>query len=229
MPTAPASTPVPDTSQSPDGGGQPPGDGVGRASTEVRRGLFGLIRPPDRRTTIGVLIIALLLAAICWYFGADAWHSILIGTALTTVGLSGLVGTAGPDPGNTDWRGDGRRNRDGARSDIAELSGSLRGRYGRVSSRAAWRVQQLARQLLALHELDLLDPADRREIEWLIGRSAYAILVRGERRPPLLRSLLHCLDVLDTLDPARPAVLPSTSRHRTPIFTLHRLRRARER
>ena len=48
--------------------------------------------------------LALLVAAVCWYFGADVWHSILIGSALTTVGLISLVATDNPDFGNTDWR-----------------------------------------------------------------------------------------------------------------------------
>ena len=91
------------------------------------------------------------------------------------------------------------------------------------------RVRQLARQRLALHQLDLNDPADRPRIEQLIGHRAYAVLVRGERRPPFLRSFLHCLDALDALDPTRPTASPSRSRRRSPNFTPHRLRRARER
>ncbi len=226
-PTAPSAAPVPDTSQPLDGCGQPAGDDGGRVSTEVLQGFLALVRPHERRATIGVLIVALLVAACCWYFGADAWHSILIGIALTTVGVSGLVSIAGLDLGYVVWRGGGRPNRDGARSDIAELSWSLRGNHGRVDRGAVWRVQRLAQQRLALHRLDLLDPADRPKIEQLIGRNAYAVLVRRKRHP-LLRSLLHCLDMLDTLDPARPAT-PSRSRRRTPLFALHRPRRARER
>jgi hypothetical protein len=227
MPTHPATSEPPDTPQAPEGGGQHPGSGVERASTEVWQALFGLIRPPERRATIGVMGFAPLVAAICWYFGVDAWHSILIGIALTTVGLSSLVGSAGLDRSKTDWRGDAKASRDGARSDIAQLSSSLRGSYGRIGGGAVWRVQRLARHSLALHELDLLDPEDRRAIEQLVGRSAYAILVRGERRPPLLRSLLRCLDELDKLNPARPTAPPLRSRRRMP--TLHRLRRTRER
>jgi hypothetical protein len=229
VPPVPVTPPVPDTSQSPDGGGQPPDDGAGRVRTEVGHSLFGLVRPPGRRVTTCVLIVALLVAVIFWYFGADVWHSILLGGVLTTVGLIALVGAADLDLGYTGWRGGGRPNRDGARSEIADLSRSLRGSYGRVDRRAVWRVRQLAWHRLALRQLDLGDPADRRGIEQLIGRRAYAVLVRGERRPPLLRSLLHCLDALDALEHSRPAAPPSRSRRRTPIFIPRRLRRARER
>lgn len=226
-PNAPASTPVPDISQSGDRDGTPRGDIVGRAG-EVWHGLAKHIRPPERRATIRVLLVALVVAVICWYFGADAWHSIVIGIALTTVGVTAWAGTAGPAPRNTDWRGDDRPKWNGARRDIAELSVSLRGRHGRGIT-AAWRVKRLARQRLALHQLDLDDPADRRQIVQLIGRRTYVILVRGERRPLRLRSLLYCLDVLDALDPARSAAPPSRSRRRTPIFARQRPRRARER
>jgi hypothetical protein len=229
VPPVPVTPPVPGTSQSPDGGGQPPDDGAGRMQTEAGHSLSGLVRPPGRRAATCVLIVALLVAAICWYFGADVWHSILLGGVLTTVGLIALVGAASPDLSDTGWRSGGRPSRHGARSEVADLSRSLRGSYGRVDRRAVWRVRQLARHRLALHQLDLHDPADRRRIEQLIGRRAYAVLARGERRPPLLRSLLHCLDVLDALDHTRPAAPPSRSRRRTPIFIPHRLRRARER
>jgi hypothetical protein len=167
--------------------------------------LVGLFRRPALWATIRVLLAVLLVAAICWYFGVDVWHSILLGSALTTVGLIALVGSASPVLASTDWRSGGRPNRHGARSDVAELSWSLRGSYGRVDNRAVRRVQQLARQRLALYQLDLLNPEDRGEIEQLIGHRAYAVLVRGtRRRPPLLRSFVRCLDALDSLDNSRP-------------------------
>jgi hypothetical protein len=202
---------------------------VRRASTEVWHGLSRLLRPLKRRVAGQVLIVELLVAAICWYFGADASHSILIGTALG-LGSVALYGPAGQDLSNTDWRVGSRLNRVGGRQDIATLSSSLRGIHGRrVRSTAVMRVQQIARARLALYQLDLIDPADHRKIEQLIGSSAYAIFVRDERRRPPLRSLLHCLDVLDALDPTRPTAPPSRPRHQTPIFALLRSRRARER
>jgi hypothetical protein len=193
--------------------------------TNNRHNLPGLIRLPGRRATTGVLVVALLVAAICWYLGANVWHSILLGVALTTLGL---IGTVNADLNDTGWRGGGRSSRHGARREVDELSWSLRGSYGRVSGRAAMRVQQLARHRLALLSLDLRDPADRPRIEQLIGRRAYTVVAPGKRRPPLLRSLLHCLDVLDALDPTRPITSAGIGT-RTPEFTSHLRRRARER
>ena len=185
---------------------------------------LGLIPLPGRRATAGVLAAALLVAGICWYLGADVWHSILLGAALTTIGL---IATVTVDFGNTEWRDDGGLKRQGTRREIIDLSWSLRGRYGRVDIRAVSRVRELARRRLALHHLELRDPADRRRIEQLIGHQVYTVLGPGKRRPPLLRSLLYCLDVLDTLDPTRPTTSTSPGRG-TPVLPLQLRRRARE-
>jgi hypothetical protein len=174
------------------------------------------------------LVVVMLIAAVCWYFGADIWHAVLLGGVLTTVGLISLVGIPARDPSVTEWRAGPSANREGARGEVAELSWSLRTSYGgRVDIRAVSRVRQIARRRLALHQLDLNDPADRPGVEALIGPSAYAVLVRRERRP-MLRSLLHCLDALDTLSPTMPTAPPSKPRRRVPIFVPHRLRRTRE-
>ena len=223
--TAPPVHPAP---PSPESGGQPSRDGAGRRRGGPGPGLLGLVRRPERRATIWALIVAVLVAGVCWYFGVDVWHSVLLGGVLTTVGLISLVGIPARDPSVTEWRAGPSRNREGARGEVAELSWSLRTSYGgRVDVRAVSRVRQLARRRLALHELDLNDPADRPGVEALIGRSAYAVLVRRDRRP-MLRSLLHCLDALDTLGPTMPTAPRSRPRRRAPNFVTHRLRRTRE-
>jgi hypothetical protein len=213
---------MPDSSQSAD-------DGADRIRTPVGRSLFAVLRALDRRATIRTLLTVLLIAAVCWYFGADVWHAILIGSALTTLALIGLIANDNPDFSNIGRQSDSRSNRHGARRDVAQLSWSLRGSYGRVGSGPVLRAKQLARQRLALYQLDLLNPADRPRIEQMIGHHAYVVLVRGERRPPFLRSFVHCLNALDALDPTRPMALRSRSRRRSPNFTPHRPRRARER
>ncbi len=131
----------------------------------VLRILVGVVRALDRRATTRILLTGLLIAAICFYFGADVWHSILIGGALATLGLIGLIANDNPDFGNTGWKSDSRSDRRGARRDVAELSSSLRGSYGRVRSAAVLQAQRLARRRLTPYQLDLLDPADRPMIE----------------------------------------------------------------
>jgi len=184
---------------------------------------------PARRATIRALIVALLVAAICWYFGTDAWHSILIASALTTVGLILFGDTVNLDLADTDWRRGDRPDRHGARTDIADLSWWLRGRHGRVNDRALSRLREVARHRLALYQFDLRNPGDRPKIEQLIGRRSCAVLVQGDHRPPSLRAFVHCLDALEALDPTRPPESPPRSRRRHSIFTPYRPRRARER
>lgn len=191
--------------------------------------LLQVLRALNRRVTIRILLAALLIAAVCWYFGADVAHSIMIGSAATTLGLIFLIANDNPDFGNTGWRSETRTNQQGARRDVAQLSRSLRGSYGRVGRAAVTQAQRLARQRLARYQLDLLNPADRPRIEHLIGHHAYAVLVRGERRPPLLRSFIHCLNALDALDPTKPITLRPRSRPWFLNFTPRRPRRARER
>jgi hypothetical protein len=162
----------------------------------------GLAHTPARRNTIGVVLLALLVAGICWFVGADVWHALLFGAVLTMLGLVSLHGL-GADVGTINWRV-GSTNRHGARRDVDQLSWSMRGSYGRVDSAAVWRVQKLARHRLALHGLDLLNPADQPRVQQLIGRRAYLVVTRGERRPASLRALLQCLDALDALNALDP-------------------------
>jgi hypothetical protein len=218
----------PVVAQPPKSDGQAHDRAVEGGRSEVGRSLLGLVRRPERRVVVWAFVFVVLVAAVCWYFGADVWHSVLLGCVLTMVGLISLIGVPARDPSITEWRAGPSPNREGARGEVAELSWSLRTSYGgRVDVRAVSRVRQLARRRLALHQLDLNDPADRPGVEALIGRSAYAVLVRRERRP-MLGSLLHCLDALDTLSPTMPTAAPSRRRRRLPTFAPHRLRRTRE-
>jgi hypothetical protein len=198
-----------------------------RDVTESSR-FSGILRAFNKRATIRVLLTTLLISAVCWYFGADVSHSIMIGIALTTLGLIFLVANDNPDFGRSDWRNDGHTNQQGARRDVAQLSRSLRGTYGRVGRGGVMQAQRLAVQRLAEYQLDLLNSADRPRIELLIGHRAYAVLVRSERRPPFLRSFVSCLNALDALDPTKPEVLPSRSRRWPLKFVPRRPRRARE-
>lgn len=147
--------------------------------------------------------MALVVSAICWYFGADVWRSILFGIAITSIFVAASVAVAlgmAPDVRATTWPGGRRASLRGSRHDVVHLSSSLSASWG-VGHMAESRVRQLVRQRLALHHLDLGSPADRLEIEQLIGRRAYRLLARGQRRRMRLRSFLHCLDVVDGLDP----------------------------
>src|ERR1700733_7575942 len=149
--------------------------------------LTPLGRRPDRRSAAVGVFAALVLSAICWYFGADVWHSLLLGSAATAIAVTLWV-AAGVEVSDTSWQ-EVRHGPTGSRHDVMNLSGSLRAGFGGVGQTAEWRLKQIARQRLALLHLDLGSPTDRAEIEQLIGRRTYRILVRSGRRRMRLRSL----------------------------------------
>ena len=176
-----------------------------------------------RGTVVRALLSAILLAAIFWYFGADVWYALLFASALTTVALVLSARSTLADRGQTAWRGEGVHVQSGARNNVAELSWSLESRFGRVSHAALVSVSDVARRRLAARHLDLREPNDRAQIEQLIGRRAYLLLVSRPRRRPYLRSLVHCLDALDALETSRQsASTPVASKSRRAGSTLSR-------
>jgi hypothetical protein len=186
--------------------------------------LSKVIRLPNRRETIRVLGIAVLLAAICWYLGANVWHSILLGCAITVAWLAGMAGTAYPEIRDLGWRHGDRAANKGSRSDVANLSWSLRNSWGSVGRAAEWRLRQIARHRLALEGLDLGNPDDGPAIERRLGRPVYRVLVRTiQKRRLRRRALLYCLDALDALNPSYyPAPQPRSGlRIRTARGTSH--------
>lgn len=179
--------------------------------------LTRLGRRPERRSAAAAVLTALGLSAICWYFGADTWHSLLLGTTITAIAVTLRV-AGGVEVTDIRWR-EVRHGPTGSRHDVMNLSGSLRAGFGGVGQAAQWRLKQIARQRLTLCDLHLGNPADRPEIEQLIGRRAYRTLVGNGRHRMRLRSLVHCLDALDGLDTARNQVARPRSADRRRSFT----------
>jgi hypothetical protein len=163
-----------------------------------------IIRHPGTRAAARRLLLALALAGAAWYFGADPWHAVLLGGLLATALWVTAVVTLGGEGEQTDWPDIEDGDPSGARTDIARLSVSLRGRRGRVSDTSVAQVRRIAERRLAERELNLRNPADRARIEQLIGGPAYRLLVRGRlARQPTLRALVRCLDRLDALEAPR--------------------------
>lgn len=169
----------------------------------------------SRRETGRILGAGFLIAAICWYFGVDLWHAILLGCAITVASLVLVVGASARDARNRGWRPGKRARRAGSRSDVANLSSSLRGGWGYVGLTAEEQLQQIARRRLALEGFDLDNAEHRSAIERRIGAEAYRALVSSQGRVPKLRALLDCLDALDAIDEAHyPAPRPRARRRR---------------
>ena len=159
-----------------------------------------MLRLPTRRETIRTLCAGVLIAAICWYFGVDVWHAILLGCAITVTALAVGAGTSAPDARDLSWRPGERARNDGSRNDVASLSSSLHAGWGLVGLTAERRLHEIARRRLALDGLDLQNADHRLAIERRIGGRAYRILARGQTRRLRLRTLRYCLDMLDAID-----------------------------
>jgi hypothetical protein len=171
--------------------------------------LTEMLRLPTRREAIRTLCAGVLIAAICWYFGVDVWHAILLGCAITVTALAAVAATSAPDARDLSWRPGKRVRNDGSRNDVASLSSSLHAGWGFVGLTAERRLHEIARRRLALDGLDLRNADHGLAIERRIGGRAYRILVRGQRRGLRLRTLRYSLDMLDGIDPNHyPTPLP---------------------
>lgn len=176
-----------------------------------------MLHLPSRRETGKILGAGCLIALICWYFGVDIWHAILLGCAITVIALALVVGSSAPDARDLSWHPGERERREGSRSDVANLASSLRGGWGFVGLTAERQLQQIARRRLALEGLDLDNAAHRPAIERRIGARTYRLLVRSKRRVPTLRALVRCLDTLDAIDSTHyPAPQPRARRRDPP-------------
>lgn len=185
-----------------------------------------LVRLPDRVATIRVIVAAVALSALCWYFGAGVWEAVMLGCLVTLVAVTVLVGTA-PEIRETRWSGSDRGINRGSRSEVSTLSFRLRGGWGRIDLSVQRQARDIARRRLAFYGLDLHNVDHRARIEQLIGPASYGFLVRERRGAPSMRALLACLDALDAIDPMHYAPPEPRQARRFPL----RLgpRRARER
>ena len=189
-------------------------------------GLSDLLRPPTRRGAVRGAGTAFLVSAVCWYFGVNVWHAILLGCALTAAVLAVMNGASTHEFREIGWR-HRRRNTGGSRSEVESLASSLRTGWEPVGLTAERRLRQIARHRLALEGLDLQSDDQRAAIESRIGTRAYRIL-RDSGKRPRLGSLIRCLDALDALSPDH--YQPPRPRSRViPNLIPSNLRRTRER
>ncbi len=193
------------------------------------RTLTRMLRWPTQRETIRTLAAGWSIAAICWYFGVDVWHAILLGCAITVAALAAAVGSSAPDARDLSWRPGKRASREGSRNDVASLSSSLHVGWGFVGLTAERHLNQIARRRLAVEGLDLRNPDDQPAIERLIGASAYRVLKRGQGRRLRLGRLLYVLNVLDAIDAIHYPAPEPRLRRRNPRPISSSLRRASDR
>jgi hypothetical protein len=164
------------------------------------RTLTETLHMPSRRETLQTLGAGLLVAAICWYFGVDVWHAILLGCAITVTALACLAAGSAPDARDLSWRSGKRAGKAGSRNDVSSLSSSLHAGWGLVGLTAERRLHEIARRRLALEGLDLQNADQRLAIESRIGAPTYRILMGRKGGRLRLRTLTYCLDAIDAID-----------------------------
>ncbi|WP_052226775.1 hypothetical protein [Microbacterium mangrovi] len=173
-------------------------------------------RPRARRVLsgLGAAVLGAVTATVLWLVGLSWAFAVAFGIVAATLAVLGsgltdadavLSPRVDPPP------------RAGQRSDIAQLSWSLRparagsGRFGMrdrpVHGAGVRRLRRYAAQRLAGHGLDLADPAHRAELDRVLGPDVVAVLTsRGE--DVSLPTINACLDALDALQPPPERTTP---------------------
>ncbi|WP_265521211.1 hypothetical protein [Oerskovia flava] len=152
--------------------------------------------PQPVRRTVGPTLLVLAAATLTALLGAGPAHVLaVLGTGLTLVVLAATAGHTH----ETDWSHTPRPDRDGARRDVSELGWSILGKDGRVNQRVVRRTRALAAQRLAIHGVDLADPADASEAARLLGQRVHRQLLHDDHPTP--RTLQAWLSTLERLAP----------------------------
>jgi hypothetical protein len=154
------------------------------------------------RRLVPVIVVAILVGGVVWFFGLGILPAIVVVLAVGAVGIVlRLVAVQSP---NREWPPPPPPKTDGARREAFELSWAMRTRTGVVDDRIVRRVRSIAVNRLALRHLDLDNPAHRQSIERLVGAQVYDLLTAGDGRNVRIASVLATLEVLDTLSTSRP-------------------------
>lgn len=167
-------------------------------------------RGPDgptvtRSVAVGITALAVVAAAVTWFFGVGIPQSLAVGGVVAAVGVTW---SAIRDDVSLTWPRPPVRSTPGARRELSEVAWALRA-HGGVPERAVGRARAVARhRLRTVHRLDLDDPADRLAIEALLPPSVVAVL-RSERQPEL--DLAGFGSVLSAIEALAPTNEPTTT------------------
>ncbi|WP_426515190.1 hypothetical protein ACPPVQ_11275 [Diaminobutyricibacter sp. McL0618] len=170
-----------------------------------------LLRPPLRGRLALCVAMGAAVGVIAWYFGMDVAHAIALGLVVSVV--AAVLGAV-PEHRPADWARERGPAETGIRRDVSHLSWSLHSRSGAVAASAHRRLRDLARTVLARHELDLDEASDAAASERLLGAAAWNTIRPGERALPHLAEVEATLDALQKLDlkPAESEPVPEEPR-----------------
>lgn len=149
---------------------------------------------------IEALVILLIQQAV----GFDVIHALL---AITVAAAVTILVVALPDVQPPRWPRESATRRDGAREQISALSWAFMTRDESVSTRGLQAVRRTATVRLALHGIDLADPAHAPAARELLGTGAYTVLAT-DGPPPSMARLGRCIDRLAAIEPPALATDP---------------------
>lgn len=136
---------------------------------------------PARRRVVEVLVVAVVVAAVGWFFGLAVVQATLVAAVITAVGLTW---SAVRDDDRLTWPSPPVHIPRGARRDVQGLAWSFRSRGG-IPERPVARLRDAARHLLLLHHgIDLDDPDARPAVERLLPPEVVRVLL-SPRHPEL--------------------------------------------
>lgn len=163
--------------------------------------IAAVIRSREHRRQLVTRLITLGIAAAMvgfggWFIGADVWHAVASACVLIAVFLVFILA---PESLVPDWPDLPADSRDGARHEVNRLSWSLVMRSKEVRDSVLVRVENIARNRLRHHRLDLDDPGDVDAIRHLLGQRAYSTVDPARSAAVSLADLITCLNSLDSL------------------------------
>ena len=170
-----------------------------------------LLQSPLRGRLITCVLLGAGVGLIAWYFGMDVAHAVALG--LVVAAVAAVLGAV-PEHRPADWPREREPAETGIRRDVSHLSWSLHSRTGAIAISAHRRLRDLARTVLARHDLDLDESADATTIESALGTEAWNTIRPGERALPRLAELETALDALQKLDLKNPEAEPSPEENR---------------
>ncbi|HMQ66335.1 MAG TPA: hypothetical protein PJ992_08595 [Arachnia sp.] len=151
---------------------------------------------------------------------ADAVRAVVVGAIAGLLGLGGILDpahaallgclvlvllslrSAADDRPERGWPARAVADRPGSRGGVSDLACQVFDTDSRVRGRVVERVRRIAAARLAALGVDADDPAQRADVDRLLGPRVAAGLASGQR--PTARTLQTWLDAIDRLDERTP-------------------------
>jgi len=155
-----------------------PSDAPDARERVTRRALFAR---GYRGRLVWSILSGMAVGVVVWFSGMDLPHAVGLGAVVAAGGAClAMLG----ERASVQWPDDPVAPREGARRDVAQLGWAVQTRGGTVTPEAVRHLRSVAAQTLALHGIELDDPAHRPAVERVLGSDAAAIVRRGSAEAP---------------------------------------------